>query len=415
MQVSAQCYLGRQPILDINQNIVAYELLFRSGHVVAAGVTDDVLATSSVIINTISQFGIDHVLDQQDGFINVSNEMLMSDVLELLPQDRVVLELLETVVITDAVIERCRELKAKGFRLALDDFEYAPIYDTLFSLVDIVKFDVMLSDVATIEQALAILKRWPHLRLLAEKVEDHEQFMRCKVMGFILFQGYFFARPAILTGKKTNPDQLTLLRVIAQLACDAEIVEIERTFKSNASLTLGLLRLVNSVSMGMSRKISSLNQALLVLGQRQLQRWMQLLLYAQHGTGGTGTNPIMQMAVMRAKSLELLSQYQPDVHHRTDDAKDQAFMVGMLSLVDAVVGMEMADILAQLGLADDVNDAVLKREGYLGQLLSLIEEVECDNVETTTDLLADLNLTPDQLNQAGLEAMQWVASLNEQA
>lgn len=144
-----------------------------------------------------------------------------------------------------------------------------------------------------------------------------------------------------------------------------------------------------------------------------MQRWMQLLLYAQDGTGGT--SPIMQMAVMRAKSLELLSQHHPDARHRTDDARDQAFMVGMLSLVDAVVGMELADILAQLGLDDEVKNAVLEREGYLGQLLSLIEEVERDNVTTTTGLLSDLNLTPSRLNQAGLEAMQWVAGLADEA
>lgn len=408
-----QHYLGRQPILNLAQDIVAYELLFRSGQTLTAGVMDDLLASTTVIINTISQFGMDHVLDQQDGFINVSAELLMSDVLELLPQERVVLELLETVEITEPVIERCRELKARGFRFALDDFEYAPVYDPLFALVDIIKFDVMLSDVATIEQTVSIVRHWPHIQLLAEKVEDQAQFQRYKAMGFTLFQGYFFARPTILTGKKTHPDQLTLLRVIAKLTSDADTIEIEHTFKGNANLTLGLLRLVNSVGIGARCKVSSLNQALVMLGRRQLQRWIQLLLYSQDGTGST--SPIMQMAAMRAKSLELLSQHHPDVRYRTDVVMDQAFMVGMLSLVDTVVGMEMPDILAQLGLVDEIKNAVLRREGYFGQLLLLIEEVERDNIVMTAGLLSGLNLNASLLNLVELEAMKWVAGLAEEA
>ncbi len=407
-----QHYLGRQPILDLDRNIVAYELLFRSGQTLAAGVTDDLLATSTVIINTISQFGIDHVLDKHDGFINVSHELLMSDALELLPRERVVLEILETVKIDEQVVQRCSELKAKGFRLALDDFEYTPLYAPLFKLIDIIKFDVMLSDAATIEQALKIVKCWPHIRLLAEKVEDEAQFQRCKDWGFTLFQGYFFARPAVLSGKKTNPNQLTLLRVIGQLAGDAEIDKIEQSFKESASLTLGLLRLVNSVGMGLNRKIGSLNQALVVLGRRQLQRWVQLLLYAQDGS--SSTSPIMQMAAMRAKSMELLSQYHPAPSRRIEVAKDQAFMVGMLSLVDVVVGMEMEEVLGQLGLVDEVKHAVLSREGFLGQLLSLVEEVEADNIAAIPGLLTVLRLTPAALNQAELEAMLWVTSLAEE-
>ncbi len=412
-QLQAQHYLGRQPILDLKQNIVAYELLFRSGQTATSGVTDDLLATSTVIINTISQFGIDHVLDKQDGFINVSYELLMSDMLELLPRERVVLELLETVKIDEQVIQRCRDLKAKGFRLALDDFEYAPVYDPLFDLVDIVKFDVMLSDAPTIEQALKIVKRWPHIQLLAEKVEDHAQYQRCQDWGFTLFQGYFFARPVVLSGKKTNPNHITLVRVIGQLSSDAEIADIERTFKESASLSLGLLRLVNSVGMGLNRKIGSLNQALVILGRRQLQRWVQLLLYAQNNS--SANSPVMQMAAMRAKSMELLSQQHPDQHRRTEAAKDQAFMVGMLSLVDVVVGMEMEEVLGQLGLIDEVKNAVLKRDGFLGKLLSLVENVEIDNFAATSSLLAELQLTPAALNQAELEAMQWVASLAEEA
>lgn len=410
----AEFFLGRQPILNERQSVVAYELLFRSGQTAAAGVTDDMLATATVIINTISQIGIDTVLDKQSGFINVSYELLMSDMLELLPRDRIVLEILETVEIDDRAIERCRELKAKGFRLALDDFEYTPVYDPLFEVVEIVKFDVMLSDAKKIEDTLRLLKRWPALQMLAEKVEDQAQFQHYKDLGFTLFQGYFFARPAIISGKKTNPNQITLMRVIGQLMSDVDLVEIERSFKESPNLTLGLLRLVNSVGMGLRHKIGSVHQALVVLGRRQLQRWVQLLLYAQDGGSGS-TSPLMQLAAIRAKTMELLSQRHPDRSHHSEDARDRAFMTGVLSLVDALMGLKMEDILGQLGLIDEVKNAVLLREGFLGQLLTLVEKVETGDFAAVSALLAGLGLTLAELNQAELEAMQWVASLGEES
>ena len=408
-----EIYLGRQPILDISQNVVAYELLFRSGQQLTAGVIDDMLATSTVIINTISHFGIDSVLDKQFGFINVSYDLLMSDVLELLPYERVVLEILETVTIDENVIQRCRELKAIGFRLALDDFEYNLTYEPLFEIVDIIKFDVMLSDAYQIEQALKLVKQWPNIQLLAEKVEDIEQFHRYRDWGFTLFQGYFFAHPAILSGRKANPNQIALMQVMSQVMSDAESADIERTFKESPNLALGLLRLVNSVGMGIRLKIGSLHQALAVVGRRQLQRWVQLLLYTQDGS--SASNPLRQLAATRAKTMELLSQQHPDRSHHTADARDRAFMVGILSLVDAVLGMKMEDILAQIGLIDEVKYAILKREGFLGQLLALVEKTETGDFNAASDLLAQIGLTPADLSNAQLEAMQWATSLVEEA
>ena len=408
-----EIYLGRQPILNSAQSVIAYELLFRSGQAATAGVTNDLQATATVIVNTISNIGIENVLDQHSGFINVSYDLLMSDMLELLPRERMVLELLETVAIDDQVIARCRDLKNKGFRLALDDFEYAPVYDPLFEIVDIIKFDVMLSDTPTIEKTLHHLKRWPRLQLLAEKVEDQAQFDCYRNLGFSLFQGYFFAKPVIISGKKANPDQLKLMRVISQLAADIEIAQIEQTFKESPNLTVGLLRLVNSVGMGMRNKVGSVKQALVVLGRSQLQRWLQLLLYAQDNA--QSASPLMQLAATRAKTMELLMQRHPGKAQQGPDALDQAFMTGILSLVDAAMGVRMEDIIDQLGLIDEVKDAVLQRKGFLGQMLALVESVEAGDFNETARLLQALDLKLADINQATLAAIQWVADLDKEA
>jgi len=409
----AQVYLGRQPILDHAQNVVAYELLFRSGQHAASGVTDDLLASSNVIINTISQFGINSILGSRSGFLNVSYALLMSDALELLPRDQMVLEILETVDVDDRLVDRCRELKTKGFRLALDDFIYSPVYDPLFELVDVVKFDLLAMTMQELEQTLRTLKRWPHIRLLAEKVEDHEQFQRCKELGFTLFQGYFFARPTVLSGKKANPNQVTLMKVLDQLGRDAEIPEIERNFKESPTLSLGLLRLVNSVAMGLPNKVGSLRQALVVLGRRQLQRWVQLLLYAQGGSDIS--SPLLTLAAVRAKFMENLCRAIPNQGKANDELRERAFMAGILSLVDTVLGMKMEEVLKQFSLVDEVRDAVLERKGLLGEMLTLIEKVEAGSFETVAENLATLGLSVDDLNKAQFEAIQWAANLGEEA
>lgn len=411
MSQQSEIFLGRQPILDIEQRTVAYELLFRSGHNTTSSVTDDHHATSTVIINTISHIGLENVLDIHSGFINVSRSLLMSDTIELLPRDRMVLELLETVVIDGEVIERCRQLKERGFRLALDDFEYSPAYDALFPLVEIIKFDVLLSSKNSISHTLQHLKLWPHLKMLAEKVETAEEFEHFKTLGFHYYQGYFFAKPSVLSAKKGNPNQVTLVRALGLIMGDAELSEIERVFKESPDLMLGLLRLVNSVGMGLARKIGSLHQALVVLGRRQLQRWVQLLLYARDG--GSVSSPLMQLAAVRAKMMELLSQSHSDKSHTTDDAKDHAFMAGILSLVDVALGKKMEDVLDQLGLIDEVRNAVLNREGFLGRLLLLTEKLEIEDFDAVESLTHELGISPIHLQEAQVAAMQWAANLEK--
>lgn len=413
MNQQTEIFLGRQPILDIGQRIVAYELLFRSGHTSAAGVIDDLLATSTVIINTISHIGIESVLDIHSGFINVSRSLLMSDTVELLPRERIVLELLETMEIDDEVVARCHQLKAQGFRLALDDFEYGPTYNALFPIIEIIKFDVMLSSKEKIQETLTRLKHWPHLKMLAEKVETVEEFEHYKSLGFHYYQGYFFAKPSVLSAKKSNPNKIILIRALGLIMGDSELNDIEKVFKESPDLMLGLMRLVNSVGMGLTRKIGSLHQALVVLGRRQLQRWVQLLLYAQDAGGIS--NPLMQMAAVRAKLMELLCQTHADQRHATDEARDHAFMVGIFSLVDIALGTSMNEVLDQLGLIDEVRNAILHREGFLGKLLLLTETLEKEDFAEAETLINELGISSTNLREAQLNAMQWAANLNKES
>lgn len=402
-------FLGRQPILNREQQIVAYELLFRADAGPSAQVADDLLASARVITQAFGELGIASVLGDKKGFINVSAELLMSDLIELLPCDKVVIELLETIQINDQIIERSRELKQLGFTLALDDFAGGAQYEPLFEIVDVVKFDLLQMAPEALEHSVGFLKRWP-LKLLAEKVEHIDQAVRCKELGFDLFQGYYYARPAILSGKRADSSKLPLMRLLGLVQNDAETSDIEQVFKHDPSLSYNLLRLVNSVTMGMRNKISSLKQALVVLGRRQLQRWLQLLLFVNQA--GDLHSPLLELAATRGKLMELLAIA---LAQRDKDLHDRAFMTGIMSLLDTLLGMPMQEVVQQVNLAGEVEKALLHREGRLGELLLLVEKLEQNDFDKAAEILARLGLNQSDLVQAQLEAMRWANEIKEAA
>jgi len=408
-----QIYLGRQPILNEKQATVAYELLFRSGTHNASNVTDDLMASANVIINTISQFGIEHVLGGHLGFLNVSHQLLMSDLLELLPPEHMVVEILETVEINESVTARCRELKAAGFRIALDDFVYNPSYDPLLEIIDIIKFDVMLSSREEIAQGLKAIRKHPHIKLLAEKVEKQEEFQHFLGTGFSMFQGYFFAKPTVMTAKKASPAQMTLLRLMGMIMKDEADLQVEKVFKESPQLSIGVLRLVNSVGMGLRQKVGSIHKALMVLGQRQLLRWVQLLLYSQGSD--SMSSPIFQLAAVRSRFMELVAQSLANELKQAKGLSDHAFMVGILSLVDVVLNMKMEDVLSELNLVEEITEALLQRKGFLGSLLTLSEKMEAGDFNGVSALAQELGLHADALNGAQLEAIRWAGSLGEES
>lgn len=406
-------FLGRQPIIDRKQELVAFELLFRSGYGAGTNAADSIAATASVIANAFSEFGIQNTLGPYRGFINIDSDLLMSDLLGVLPKKQVVLELLETVEAADDVIKRCDELRRLGYRLALDDVtEVNDRVKALLPLMDVVKIDLMHVDWAALPDIVNALKPWP-LSLVAEKVDSRKQADRCMALGFQLFQGYYFARPETVSGKRAEPSRLALLRILALILGDAELAEIEAEFKRHPHLVYNLMRIVNSVACGLPRKIDSLRQCMMMLGRSQLQRWVQLLLYTVGRPGGRLVSPLMQMAATRGKWMETLAKGQC-----AGDRKyhDRAFMAGILSLLDALLGLQMSEIVGGLNLADEVKAALLERQGPLGSLLLLIEKKEANDMSAVSCMLRGLScLTPAQFTAAELAAAGWANTLGRAA
>ncbi len=402
-------HIGRQPILDRDERITAYELLFRSPGEDRANIADPVAATATVILGALSGFGVEQVLGEHQGFVNVDENLLFDDALELLPRESITLELLESIKPTEAVIRRCEQLRARHWSLALDDHQYAPEYEPLYPLVDVVKIDLTLTPLGTIGPALEQLRRHP-VRLLAEKVETRQQFQDCHDLGFDLFQGYYFARPSTLKRRRVDEGGATLLKLLRLLTEDADIKEIEAAFRGSPALTYNLLTLVNSVAFGLVQRIGTVRQAIAMLGRQQMRRWIQLALFGAHGESGLD-DPLLDSAAVRAAFMDQLARHHPTLGS-SRDAPDEAFMVGILSLLDRLYDVSMEDLVTNLRLSEIAAAALLRREGPYGELLGFVEQVEEQGVNEALEEVQALQLTREQVLEAQWKAFAWRSGFN---
>lgn len=409
-----EIFIGRQPILDRKHQLFAYELLFRSGgQKNEANVQDDLAATASVINHAFADLGVEQALGPYKGFINCDASLLLSDMLEILPTDKIVLEILETVEVTPEIVERVSELKARGFTIALDDFvNYEDKFKPLLDLIEIVKVDLLLLSQDQLGAVTDALKRWPTLTLLAEKVDSREQADHCHKLGYGLFQGYYFAKPVIIAGKKLGHSQLALMRLLGLVLEDAETMQLEGVFKHEPGLSMNLMRLTNSVATGVRTKVTSLRHAITVLGRRQLQRWLQLLLYTNPSGNDNVVSPLLQLAATRGRFLELLAgKLKPGVR----EFEDHAFMTGIMSLMPTLMGVPLEEILKSIQLTSDVQEALENKDGQLGTMLQLAEALEASDGETCHTLTEALPGANHLMVNASLtQALSWASNIGKE-
>ncbi|HEV3425889.1 MAG TPA: EAL domain-containing protein [Paraburkholderia sp.] len=406
-------YLGRQPILDRHGALNAYELLFRAGAHNYAEVSDDAQATAQVVARTIGGIGVSAVLGQHRGYVNINRELLFDDIVHLMSPDRFVLEILETVTFDAQLVRRLSELRRAGFQVALDDV--SELSEGLLSVLphaDIVKIDFLLTPRPALPKLAAVV-RAQRKTLIAEKVETREDFALARDLGFDLFQGYFFARPQVLIAPRNRSSRPALLRLLALLARDAGIIELEAELKLNPNVVVQLLRLVNSSAFGLGRNIASLREAIIATGTRQIARWAQLLLYADGGELPWRSDPLVQLAGTRSRFMELAARW---LRPSDEDFADAAFITGIFSLVHVVLGTTPAETLDKLGLAPLIRDAIVERSGALGTLLRIAEAADevagegTDGASIAAGADAPAGfaaLTPAVLAELNLSAAAW--------
>ncbi|PKO46027.1 MAG: diguanylate phosphodiesterase [Betaproteobacteria bacterium HGW-Betaproteobacteria-22] len=399
-----QVFIGRQPIMDAKQQIVGYELLFRhSGNAQTAVFEDDLKACSSVLVNTMGDMDVQWLLGDKLAFINVNEGMLMSEFLELMPPQRTVLEILRSVIAGEAIVERCKALQALGFKIALDNPQLSAHLEPLIPLANYIKID---SQLTTEAEAAKLFFKYssPSVQLVIEKIETIEQFEAHREIGFRRFQGFYFAHPETLTAKVINPSFDSVLNLLNLVSQDSDNNAIESGFKRDAALSFKLLRYINSVGFGLSCEIQSINHALTILGRKQLYRWLTLLMV----TAGENTTPpaLMKTSITRGRLTELLGESYFDKHDR-----DNLFIVGVFSLLDAILKMPMENILEKIQLPETVTEALLTRGGIYGPFLALTEACEGADEKRILELSELLQFDAEKVNQSHISALAWAESL----
>jgi len=399
-------FLGRQPILDRKQALFGYELLFRNGPVGPAQIDGNELSATAAVIAHASQLGVEKVIGDGLGFINVDEQALMSDIFGFLPREKIVLEIVETLQATPDVLARMADLAGHGFQFALDDARGAdPHLQAMLPMTAYVKMNMRSAHADALAPTAARLKKDGKL-LIAEKVETREEYAACLDLGFDYFQGYYFAKPAIMRGKKLSPSQLALMELMTLVTSDAENIEIERAIKRDASLAINLLRLVNTPAVGARQRIDSLSQAVTILGRRQLQRWLQIMLYAEPGKRSVTTTPLLMLATTRGRLLELLATKLRPAHRHVADI---AFTVGIMSLMDTLFSIPMDELLTQISVSEEVSEALLYRAGFFGEMLKLAECIERleDMEHELMPTLRDLEMSTEELVELEMSAFEW--------
>jgi EAL and modified HD-GYP domain-containing signal transduction protein len=396
-------YLARQPMLDRNQALFAYELLFRNTPANSAEIDSDLSATAGVLAHA-AQLGLPRAVGDATAFLNVDTEVLMSDIFAFLPRERTVLELVGSVEATEPVLWRLAELSGHGFKFAAEASAHGSRLGRLLPLLDYVKVNLRAMPVVTMLSLVPRL-RGTGKRLVAEKVESQTEYKTCLDLGFDYFQGFYFARPSVIAGRKLSPSQLALIDLMNLIVSDADNIEIERAIKRDVTLSINLLRIVNTPAAGLRQRIDSLSQALIVVGRRQLQRWLQIMLYAEPGNRGHAQTPLLMLASTRARLMELLAaRLRPGQRH----VADMAFTVGIMSLMDTLFCVPMADLVEQIPVSDEVSNALLKRSGFFGELLRLAESLErMEEGEDVLPALGELADNGDDLVELEMAAFEW--------
>ena len=406
--MSKSLYFARQPILDIRGRTYAYELLYRSSlQQEFDPITDDRAATAQVLVNSLNFIGLENILGKAFAFINIDESILMDDMIFSIPKDKFVLEILETVIITDDVIERIVELREQGYRFALDDVdcskEYIVNFQPVFKYIDILKLDITLIDEKVLPRFLTLFKQF-NLKILAEKVETQEEFNRYKAFGCDLFQGYFFARPDIIENKRLDPEQVLILNLIQQLQKEDTIDEVCHIFEQNVALTLQLLRFINSATFSFRASIKSIRQAIMLIGPNQLKSWLLLISYANSNNGTKDlANPLLHLAQTRANMMQTLTQA-VFKNKCNGSLLDKAAFIGLLSLVETLFQAPLQTILQELNVDEEITQTLILHKGDFGIIYQLVCTIELFDTDSVDSLLGKLPITKDEFFKSIEEA-----------
>jgi EAL and modified HD-GYP domain-containing signal transduction protein len=394
-----QRFVARQPILDRNGGVYGYELLARSGNGnIFDGASDPTAATCRTI-DTSLLIGTHSLTEGRRAFINCTREILLSDMVTVLPSKVCVLEILEDVEPDREVLDRCRALRKNGYTFAMDDFIGDLKFAPFFEIAAIIKVDFLATNVLQQADFAGYARRG--ITLLAEKVENREQFELAKKLGYTYFQGYFFAKPTVVSSADISLLQAKCLRILQKtFEPDYEPREVEKVIKQEPALCYRLLRYLDSASFGLY-PIRSIGHALTILGQRETQKWVALVTAVM--LGKKTSTALVSMALVRARFCELMAG-------ELDGSSTDYFLMGLLSLMDALLSQPMSAVLAQLPISAECRAALEGQENSLTKILKLMVACERGDWNLLSQQCSTLDTAEPVVWSLYSQAIQWARS-----
>ncbi|MEO8545332.1 MAG: HDOD domain-containing protein [Burkholderiaceae bacterium] len=396
--------IARQAIVDDKGNVFGFALLDRSHRVSDHGVARD----ASLLLNALTHADTGALFGKYTMFVNCALESLGSAHLEMVKPDRIVLELPHVPDHDEAAIERhlpaLTELHERGFRLAFNQMALTVAYRKWLPLASYIKLDLTALKPEQVEPAIRMAQRKPQFQVIVEKVETAEQHKMVANLGVTRFQGNWFAKPVLMAGQTVRPGHANIIQLINLVRRKADIGQIEEVLKRDASLSFNLLRFINSSGFGLSTEITSFRHAVMILGLDKLFRWSAMLLTTSREGG---TPPVVgNTAIVRGRLMELLAE-----EMLPKEECDNAFVTGVFSLLDAMLGVPIDKALDAITLPDSVTDALLHKTGPLAPLLELTIACEQADDEAFARIANALTLSNHQVNWAHLQALAWAETL----
>ncbi|HLW84387.1 MAG TPA: HDOD domain-containing protein [Candidatus Sulfotelmatobacter sp.] len=401
-------FVARQPIFDREEKVFGYELLFRNGleNSFVSADADAANEASRATLDSSLLMGLNVLCDGKRAFVNCTRDTLIKGLVTLLPSQSTVVEILESVPADPDVIGACGRLKEAGYLIALDDYVADDPREPLADMADIIKVELKLT---TVEQRVALIKRYGpwRCRMLAEKVETQAEFAAARDQGFVYFQGYFFRRPEMLATHDMPANHLNYLRMLQAVSRpDLDLPAIEELIKGEASICYRLLRYLNSAVFGFNSEIHSVRHALSILGEREVRRWVRLV--AAVGAGQDKTSDLVLSALVRARFGELLG---PKVPHGESDL----FLLGLLSLIDAMLEMPMAEVLEQIPLDRETKAVLLGQSSLLRPIYQSMLAHESGEWEAAAKVGESLHLDAEEVAGLYWQAQRWAREVSTAA
>ncbi len=394
-------FVARQPIFDSKKNVSAYELLFRSSiENFCVPLQDGDQTTNKLLSNSFLVIGLDSITKGKRAFVNFTRNLILQGAPSSIPKELIAVEILENVEPDNQVVNVCKELKGSGYMLVLDDFVFDTKFWPLIELADIIKVDFLTTKG---EARRAIIEECGRneIKFLAEKVETVEEFTEARNMGYTFFQGYFFSKPIVISSKDISSNKLSYLRVLHEInRPDMEFNKLEEIVKHDVALSYKLLKFINSTFFRLTVKVESIKHALVLLGIKEIRKWVSLIALGHMAVDKP--QELLVVSLIRARFCESVAVLIGQV----DNASD-FFMMGLFSVIDALLDRPMKDVLTELPISDGIKEALVGKENILHDVYRMVLSYEKGDWESINQYLTKLNLSEKKLPDFYIDSVKW--------